>query len=89
MKISFNELTIEKIDDLHAELLEELEKIEDNTIILDFEDIKKMDLSAIQLLLSLQKYCVTSKIALKIENLNSKSIKQTLSMLNLNKVLGV
>lgn len=89
MKISFNELTIEKIDDLHAELLEELEKVEDNTITLDFEDIKKMDLSAIQLLLSLQKYCVTSKIALKIENLNSKSIKQTLSMLNLNKVLGV
>ncbi len=88
-KISFNELIIDKIDDLHAQLLEEIEKVEDNKISIDFTDIKKMDLSAIQLFLSLKKYCEASNIELKIENLNSKSIKQTLTMLNLTEALGV
>ena len=88
-KISFNELIIDNIDDLHAQLLEEIEKVEDNKISIDFTDIKKMDLSAIQLFLSLNKYCKASNIEFKIENLNSKSIKQTLTMLNLTEALGV
>lgn len=88
MKISFNELTLDKIDDLHAEFLEHLEEIEDGKIILDFSDIKKVELPAIQLILSLKKYCDNNKIEFKIENLNTKSVKQTLSLLNLTKILG-
>jgi ABC-type transporter Mla MlaB component len=51
--------------------------------------VQKIDLSNIQLILSLKKYCDEKNIKLNITNITAKSVKQTLKMFNLNSTLGV
>ena len=90
MKISFNELSIYEVENFKQEILNALEENEDKNIFeLDFEFVESIDLSSIQILLSLKKYCDKEKLKLQLININAKAIKQKFKLLNLNEVLGV
>ena len=88
MEVLFKELNIYEIDKFHQKLLEDV-KTSDESFVLDFIDVQKIDLSNIQLILSLKKYCDEKNIKLNITNIKAKQIKQTLKMFNLNSTLGV
>ena len=88
MKISFNELTIYEIEAFHQKLLKEITPIK-NTFTLNFADVQKIDLSNIQLILSLKKYCDDKNIHLKLINIQSKQLKQTFRLFNINERLNL
>ena len=54
MKIEKDELTIYEVEALHKELLEEFKKDE---VSIDMSGVNKVDMSVIQLFVSLQKSC--------------------------------
>jgi anti-anti-sigma factor len=88
MKISFKELNIYGIDKFHQKVLKDIETAK-TSFTLNFTDVQKIDLSNIQLILSLKKYCDEKNIKLHITNIKAKQVKQTFKMFNLNTVLGV
>lgn len=89
MKISFEELNIYEIESFHKKLLKEVTSTKYSTFTLNFENVQKIDLSTIQTILSLKKYCDTHKIALKFKNINSDQVKQNFSLFNLDKILEI
>ncbi len=89
MKITFDELNIARTENFHDSILETLKDNKGDTFTLDFESVEKIDLSNIQLLISLKKYCNANNIELKLENLNSEQIKQSINIYNLNEQLGI
>jgi anti-anti-sigma regulatory factor len=88
MKIKFEELNIYEIEKFHQNILKDIQTSK-TSFTLNFADVQKIDLSNIQLILSLKKYCDKKKIKLNITNITAKSVKQTLKMFNLNSTLGV
>ena len=88
MKIEFEELTIVKINDFYNLISDELKDLENETLVLDFENVEKIDLSNIQLLISLKKYCLNKNIHLQLQNIISQQIKQSFEIYNLNEHLG-
>lgn len=89
MKITFDELSIAHTENFHAILIEKLIEEAKESFSLDFENVEKIDLSNIQLLVSLKKYCDNNEIQLKLENINSEQIKQSIKIYNLNDKLGI
>ena len=87
-KITYNELNIYEIENFHRDILNSLEAYGD-IFELDFEDVSKIDLNSVQLLISLKKYCDEQNIKLKLINISTKQIKQILKMYNLTDYLGV
>jgi len=88
MIISFNDLNIYNVENLYKDILEELNN-SSVSLILDFENVEKVDLSSIQLLISTKKYCDIKNINFNIININSKKIKQSFKMFSLYKTLGI
>ena len=86
-KLPYEKLTIYEIEEFYASLLEKFKLIED-TIELDFIDIHKIDMVAIQLLLSLQRTCGQKSITLNITNFSSELVN-TLKLCGCDKVLEV
>ena len=90
MTLGFDELNIYEISNFKQEILNALEENESkDKFELDFEFVESIDLSSIQLLLSLKKYCNNKKLQLQLININAKSIRQKLKLFNLNETLGV
>lgn len=89
MKITFDELNIAHTENFHSLLLENLKEEAKETFSLNFENVEKIDLSNIQLIVSLKKYCDNNNIQLKLENINSEQIKQSIKIYNLNDKLGI
>ncbi len=89
MKITFDELNIARTENFHDSILEKLKDNKGDTFTLDFESVEKIDLSNIQLLISLKKYCNANNIELKLDNLNSEQIKQSIKIYNLDEQLGI
>lgn len=90
MTLGFDELNIYEISNFKQEILNALEENESkDKFELDFEFVESIDLSSIQLLLSLKKYCDDKKLKLHLININAKSIRQKLKLFNLNETLGV
>ncbi len=90
MTLGFDELNIYEISNFKQEILNALEENESkDKFELDFEFVESIDLSSIQLLLSLKKYCDDKKLKLQLININAKSIRQKLKLFNLNETLGV
>jgi len=90
MTLGFDELNIYEISNFKQEILNALEENESkDKFELDFEFVESIDLSSIQLLLSLKKYCDEKKLKLQLININAKSIRQKLKLFNLNETLGV
>ena len=88
MKISFKELNIYEIEKFHQKVLKDILSAK-TSFTLNFTDVQKIDLSNIQLILSLKKYCDEQGIKLNITSIKTKQIKQTFKMFNLNPTLGV
>ena len=88
MKISFKELNIYEIEKFHQKILKDI-KTAKTSFTLNFADVQKIDLSNIQLILSLKKYCDEKNIKLNITNIKAKQVKQIFKMFNLNSILGV
>jgi ABC-type transporter Mla MlaB component len=88
MKIVSSELNKSIVENLKEEILKELTSVT-TSLTLDFTDVKKIDLSIIQLLISLKKYCVIQDISLEIINISAKQVKQSMKMFNVKECLGV
>jgi len=88
MKISYNELTVYEIEILHKKILKEVTKAK-TSFTLNFENVEKIDLSTLQLLLSLKKECEAQNIKLKLVNLEARQIKKMLKMFNVTEKLGL
>ena len=90
MTLGFDELNIYEIENFKQEILNDLEENESpGKFELDFEFVEKIDLSSIQLILSLKKYCDTNNIDLTITNIKARQVKQSFKMYNLKTSLGV
>lgn len=87
MIISYNELGITEIQSIFEEIQEELSNLEDNSFIIDFKNVEKIELCGIQLLLSLKKYCESSNISLKLNNIKYDDLEETIQTYNLKEKL--
>lgn len=67
MKFKEEELTIYEVEVLHKNLLDEFDK---GDIVLDVANVNKMDMSVIQLLISLQKSCHAHSKQFELKNVN-------------------
>ena len=72
MKIDKNELTIYEVETFYKELLAEFDK---GDITVDISNLNKIDMSAIQLLLSAKKSCQESSKSFQIIGANSEVTK--------------
>jgi len=86
-KLPYEKLTIYEIEEFYESLLEEIKNKKD-LIELDFIDIHKIDMVAIQLLLSLQQSCKQNSIELNIINFSSDLV-HSLELCGCDKVLEV
>ncbi len=89
MKITFDELCIQDIESFYKILLNEVSNINNKSFILDFIDVERVDLSAIQLIISLKKYCDSLDISLELININSSQLEQSIQIFNLENILGI
>ena len=89
MKIKFDELCIQEAEAFYKLLLDEIENLQGNPLILDFSNIEKIDLSTIQILISLKKYCESINMDLILINMNSSQVQQTINTFKLNSSLGL
>ena len=89
MKIKFDELCIQEAEDFYKIILDELSIIKNNPLILDFSNVEKVDLSAIQILIALKRYCEDLDISLTYINLDSKQVKETIKTFNIYNELGL
>lgn len=90
MKIPFEELTIYEVEQFHQALLNELDTDDNssNSLILDFSQVKKIDLNTIQLILSLKKTCDEKSIEFQLSNIVARQVKQTFKLFNLEQQLS-
>ena len=72
MKTDTEELTIYEIESFHKELLDEFEK---GNVSIDISTLNKIDMSAIQLLISAKKSCEESSKDFQIIGANSEVTK--------------
>lgn len=89
MKIKFDELCIQEAESFYKTINDELSIIENNPLILDFSNIEKIDLSAIQIIIALKRYCKLSDIPLSLINLESSQVKESIKTFNLYTELGL
>jgi len=69
MKIEENELRIYEVEDLHEELLSEFDQTE---ISVDMSRVNKVDMSVIQLFVSMHKSCKKEDKSFKLLNVNEE-----------------
>jgi len=69
IKIDKNELNIYEVEPLHKKLLDEFKNDE---IIVDIENVNKIDMSVIQLFISMKKSCLESSKTFKIISVTSE-----------------
>ena len=72
-KLEYNKLTIYEVEELHKILLENY--LKNSELALDMQEVQKIDMTAIQLLLSTQKSCKDKDIAFSLHNLSDEIIK--------------
>ena len=88
MKIQNSELNIYEIESFHQKILKEIQTAK-RSFTLNFDNVEKIDLSNIQLIISVKKYCDENNIKLNISNIKTKQIKNMFKMFDLHKLLGV
>lgn len=76
--VDYEKLTIYEVESFHKTLLQWCDKSE-GVLALDFELVQKIDVAAIQLLLSAQKTCSKKSCELILKNLSS-GVRETLHM---------
>jgi len=73
MKITTENFTIYEVELLHDEFIKELKS--QNKVVIDLENIKKIDMPAIQLLLSLKKSCSQQEKTFELKNIPENIFK--------------
>lgn len=73
LKLDYDKLTIYEVESFHKELLEVFQNIK-KKLTLDFENISKIDMPAIQLLIATKKACEEKSIKFKLINLSENLI---------------
>ncbi len=73
-KIEYEKLTIYEVESFHKDLLQWCSEGE-KALILDFNGVQKIDMAAVQLLLSAQQTCKKKSCELTLENLSPELIK--------------
>jgi len=73
MKLESENFTIYEVEELKDKLLEEFQIYKDVEI--DLSNVHKIDMTAIQLLLSLKKSCKDKEKTLEIQNINDNIFK--------------
>jgi len=86
MHINSEKFTIYEVEELHKELISELKSGE--AIEIDMEGVKKIDMPAIQLLISTLKSCEANSTPFSISNI-SDEIKESLKISGCDTLLGV
>lgn len=86
MHINSEKFTIYEVEELHKELMSELKSGE--AIEIDMEGVKKIDMPAIQLLISTLKSCEADSTPFSISNA-SHEIKESLKISGCDTLLGV
>jgi anti-anti-sigma factor len=86
MKIETEKIGIYEVENLKKSLLQELEN--SNSINIDLEKVKKIELSAIQLFVSLKKSCDEKGIVLTFSKIN-EDIHKNIEMSGCDSFLGV
>jgi anti-anti-sigma factor len=86
MKIECKKLSIFKVEELHKKLLEKISN--SSAINIDLSEVEKIELSAIQLFLSLQKSCKEKGIKLTFSNIN-ENVLQNIEISGCSTFLGV
>lgn len=89
MKIEFEELCIQELESFYKTLTDEIESLQGNPLILDFSMVEKIDLSTIQLLISLKKYFELNDMGLIFMNIDSPFVIQTINTYKLSEYFGV
>lgn len=84
MKIEKNELSIYDVESLHQDFLELFKQ---DKIVLDMENVSKLDMSVIQLFVSLQKSCIEQSKSFKLTNV-SKDVEDILKSCSCDFLLG-
>ena len=70
MKLQNNNFTIYEVEQLKEDFINEINN--ENEVVVDFENITKIDMSAIQLLLSLKKSCDEKNKGFEIKNIKEE-----------------
>lgn len=86
MRIEKEKFTIYEVEELCKKLLLEIKKHKD--IEIDMQEVKKIDMPAIQLLISTMKSCHAKEGNLRLSNI-SDEVRQSLRVSGCNVVLGV
>lgn len=84
----------EKIDRINAEemrekILEMVEKEKINNIILDFQNVKKINSYGLGKLLLLKKITKENELNLKIDNVNSEEVRKVFGMIDLGETINI
>ena len=69
MKLDKEELTIYEVEDLHKELAIEIQK---GDIVLDMEQVNKIDMSVVQLLISTKKTAFKNETQFELHNVSDE-----------------
>lgn len=70
MKLQNNNFTIYEVEQLKEDFINEINN--EDEVVIDFENITKIDMSAIQLLLSLKKSCDEKNKGFEIKNIKEE-----------------
>ncbi|MEA1891428.1 MAG: STAS domain-containing protein [Campylobacterota bacterium] len=86
LKLKYDKLTIYEVEELHETILESYTK--DSDFALDLQDVQKIDMTVIQLLLCTQKSCKDKNINFSLHNLSDELVK-ILKISGCDLILGV
>ena len=89
MKLEFTEISMPEIEDFYKSILDDISSFKGDTYTLDFDGVETLSLPAIQVLISLKKYCEEKDIELECINIKSSNIIETLEIYNLKNRLGI
>lgn len=85
-KISFEKLTINEVEALSETVKPFLASLSED-LVLDLSDVRKMDMSAIQLFLATQKSCKAQNYDLRLEGLD-ESLQKDINLCGCSRLLG-
>lgn len=89
MRISFEEIGMSEIEEFHKTLIDEIDNLKSDKFVLDFEDVDKICLSGVQVLISFAKHCKESNIELDSINIHSNQLVDAFNTYGLNQILGI
>lgn len=88
MKFENSTLTIYEVEEMREVFLTHLRSNPNQDLVLDFENVSKIDMSMLQLLISLQKTLLRSGANLELKNINNDIIN-AFNLSGISQVLGV